>query len=212
MENLETASTPETCVGFEEEEVAVVQKALQTKLYLKGEDLEVRTQKWQVLLTDLSEKFGIPEIQLHIVDADHKASDSPGWGRYDPDTNTLITNKRFSLTTMLSHFGVALVVAKREELSWLVPSKFALSLFKASAPEMFTLAKTSGRLKGTDQLFTDGGKISREEAERRAGMRQPEEFTDNEGEGEPGSSGPSGPSGPDTDPENRDRGNGPGED
>jgi hypothetical protein len=206
MENLETASTAETCVGFDEDEVAVVKKALATKLYLKSEDLEVRKQKWQVLLTDLSEKFGVPEVQLHIVEEGHKYSDRAGFGRYDPDMNTLVTNKRFSLTTLLSRFAVALRVAKGEELAWLNPSKFALSLFKAAAPEMFNLAKTSGRLMGTDQLFTDGGKISREDAERRAGMREPEEYTDDEPEGAEGDVGP------DVDPENRDRGNGPGED
>jgi hypothetical protein len=205
-------------------ERGIIQRALRTKLYRKDESTEVRLEKWNVMLAELSEHYGIPTVRLDInTDGDEPGAD------YDPGSN-LIVAQRFSLVSVLCAFGAALIHNNKMEGAYTGlpfmdprPMGFCLSFFKQAAPIMFQTAKENGRLMGTDALYTDGGKISEEEARRRAaGPNLAELFGQILGQQQPGAQatqdeepheGTPDIQMPDIDPENlKDRGNGLGED
>ena len=189
MEILDTASSLENAISFADDEIAIVKRALKTKLYRRDESREVRQTKFQTMLTALSEKFGIPEVRLEMVDGDWI-----GW-TYQPEANKILA-ARYSLVSILDGFAEALLFAKNQGLApgetprlAFNPLAFGLSAFKQAAPRMFEEAKFSGRLVATNVPYTDGGRLQSE--------------PDNDRQV------------PDIDPENRrpgDRGNGLGED
>jgi hypothetical protein len=183
MEINQAAQLPEDHVKFSDDEIAIVKTALKTKLFKKEEPREVRTGKFQVMLTELSEKFGVPEVRLEMLDGDEMGSN------YDRDANKILA-MRYSLVSILCAFGAAVLVNRGVGLE---PLAFGLSAFKQAAPRMFEEAKTNGRLEGTLVPYTDGGRIK---------PQAPEPFDEDGGSIRP-----------DIDPENRpDRGNGRGED
>lgn len=237
MEILDTASSPENGVHFSDAEITVVKKALSTKLFRRSVDShEVRLAKFQVMITELSGVFEIPEVKL-----DTGPERSPGYVHFKPESNTIMTEKFLSLVTTLFGFARALHhhkpelrpdfmqllagVSQRDKLD---PLAFALSAYKQSAPAMFEEAKRRGRLSGTSVDYTDDGRITREcaaahESEDATGEDAPPEGGTTDLPPEPRSRRvtpprrPTPPSSngqrPDIDPENlRDRGNGRGED
>lgn len=189
MEILDTASSLENAISFADDEIAIVRSALKSKLYRRDEARDVRQAKFQTMLTALSEKFGIPEVRLEMVDGDWV-----GWV-YQPEANKVLA-ARYSLVSILDGFAEALMFAKNQGLApgepprlAFNPMAFGLSGFKQAAPGMFEEAKFSGRLVGTNVEYTDGGRLRHEPDDDRQV--------------------------PDIDPENRrpgDRGNGMGED
>lgn len=168
MEILDTASSPENGVHFSDAEIAVVKKALHAKLFRRAaESYEVRLPKFQQMVTELSEMFGIPEVKVVGV-----VERSTGYGVFNRETNTIETEKFLSLTTVLFTFAVALMTHKPElapsmaeifegaDMSGkLQPLAFALSAFKQAAPRMFDDAKARGMLIGTSTPYTDDGRI-----------------------------------------------------
>lgn len=190
MEILDTASSLENAISFADDEIVIVKRALKSKLYRRDENPEVRQAKFQTMLTALSEKFGIPEVRLEMVDGN-----CVGWA-YQPEANKILA-ARYSLVSVLDGFAEALLFAKNQGVApgeaprlAFNPLAFGLSAFKQAAPRMFEEAKFSGRLVGTNVPYTDGGRLQLEpdDDERQV---------------------------PDIDPENRrpgDRGNGLGED
>lgn len=188
MEYLDTASSLEHAISFDEDEIAIVKRALKSKLYRREEPLELRESKFQAMLTALSDKFGIPEVRLEMVNGDWV-----GW-QYLPEANKVVAS-RFSLVSILDGFAQALLWHKNQGLAEGQPPRlafpvlaFGLSAFRQAAPEMFSEAKRSGRLIATSVDYTDGGRLQNERGEVEL---------------------------PDIDPENRrpgDRGNGVGED
>lgn len=172
MEILDTASSPENGVHFSDAEIAVVKKALSTKLFRRSIDShEVRLAKFQVMITELSGAFEIPEVKL-----DTGPVRAPGYVEFKPESNTIVTEKFLSLVTTLFGFARALhyhkpalrpdlmqIVAGVSQRDKLDPLAFALSMFKQAAPRMFDDAKARGRLCGTNVLYTDDGRITREQ-------------------------------------------------
>jgi hypothetical protein len=229
MEILDTASSPENGVSFSDAEIAVVKKALHTKLFRRStESLEVRLPKFQTLITELSDVFGIPEVKVTTG-----PEREPGYAEYLPESNTIKTEKFLSLVTVLFGFAKALWHHKPElkpdlmammlegvsQANKLSPMAFALSAYKQAAPRMFEDAKARGRLMGVSTSYTDDGRIRPEASD--------DEEMPNTGESEAPEGGtidlpqpgqaprlrrPSSGQRPDVDPENRDRGNGRGED
>jgi hypothetical protein len=154
MEILDTASSFENTISFSEAEVAVVKTALKTKLFVKTESVEIRAAKYKALVDGLCVAFGIAPLTL-AVDP-HKDF---GYHVWQPETNTLRINVRFSLTNTLAGFADALAYRKPElwqqaaaaegtGASTFGTLQFALSMFKAAAPAMFEEAKRMGRLSG----------------------------------------------------------------
>ena len=159
MEFLDTASSDENRVDFADDEIQIVKTALHTKLFRRDESVDERTAKFKALIDALATKFGLPQLTLEVAD-----NEEAGWGTFDRNANKIIINRRFSLTTTLFCFGVALVIHKPEVQAAMVaghynPMAFALSLFKQSAPRMFEQAKNAGRLAGTSVPYTDGGRM-----------------------------------------------------
>ena len=232
MEINDTASSRESMITFNDDEVLIVKTALKTKLFKADESKEVRTAKFQTMLAGLSEKFEVPEPKLVIVDGD----DKPG-ADYKRDDNTIIA-ERFSLVSILAAFACAVLEAKHgeelraqanqmmeamltgrdftPEVIGFDPIAFGLSMFKQVAPRMFETAKAAGRLMGTSVDYTDNGKIT--EA-RRAAELAGENVSDDghesivEESNSPTQTDTLPRQAPDLDPENRvDRGSGLGED
>lgn len=237
MEILDTTSSPENGVHFSDAEIAVVKKALHTKLFRRSaESYEVRLPKFQLMVTELSEVFGIPEVKL-----DTGPERAPGYVQFKPESNTIVTEKFLSLVTTLFGFARALhhhkpelrpdlmqLVAGVSQRDKLDPMAFALSAYKQAAPRMFEDAKTRGRLYGTNMPYTDDGRLAQGQSE---GAGDPIENTGEDSAPEGGTTDlppeprrrretppqrptpPSDGQRPDIDPENlRDRGNGRGED
>jgi hypothetical protein len=234
MEILDTASSLENAVDFTDAEVAVVKKALHTKLFRRGIDSPAeRLAKFQLMVTELSELFGIPQVRLATG-----PEREPGFVAFNPEANTLMTEAYLSLVTTLFGFGLALTFHKPELRGeydmendrvvrpGLHPMAFALALYKQAAPRMFEEAKSRGRLCGTSVEYTDDGRLT---AERRAAAEaaDAEPNLDDTGEDSAPEGGttdlpapaprriqpPRRAQRPDVDPENRaDRGNGLGED
>lgn len=159
MEILDTASSDENRIAFDDAETVIVKTALKTKLFARAEPKEVRVAKFKVMLDALAVKFEVPQLEFAVLD-----NDLPGFGGFKPDGNVITINTRFSLTTTLFAFGVALYYHKptlhgtQENPSQFNPWAFALSMFKQAAPVMFETAKNSGRLMGTNVPYTDGGR------------------------------------------------------
>lgn len=205
MEYNREAQMPEDAVRFSEDEIAIVKTALKTKLYRRDEPRELRVGKWQVMLTALSEKFGVPEVRLEIQDGDRIGA----W--FQPEANKIVA-ERYSLVSILMAFSNALFFHKNQginledenvQLNYSVDAlAFGLSAFKQAAPIMFETAKNAGRLCGTSVPYTDGGRI--QPGDLLGG--DSDDDVDDEHDDVP-------PMRPDIDPENRpDRGNGRGED
>ncbi len=232
MEILDTASSPENMVHFTDAELAPVILALTTKLFRRtAETYEVRVAKFQTMITQLSEVFGIPEVRVAGV-VDRRM----GYAEFEPGGNTIATEKHLSLVTVLHGFAVAVIYHKPElqgtvneetleRTGYLRPDAFALSMFKQAAPQMFEEAKNRGRLYGTSVPYTDDGRLTQEGAEREAeaphtGEDAPPEGGTTDLPAPPPAQRPVQPpqrplppvQRPDIDPENRDRGNGRGED
>ena len=222
MEMLDTASSDENRIEFDAAETVIVKTALKTKLFNRAETKEVRQAKFKVMLDALATKFGVPQLAFVVAD-----NDQPGYGGFNRETNTITINTRFSLTTTLFCFGMALYHHKpelrgtEEAPSHFNPWAFALSMFKQSAPRMFDAAKNSGRLMGTNVPYTDGGRYPI------SGISGGVDDDDQEGDDSVTDGHPTPPAPPraprpqrpaptqrpDIDPENlRDRGNGLGED
>ena len=169
MEILDTASSPENGVHFSDVEIAVVKKAIRTKLFHRSlETVEVRLPKFQALVSELSEVFGIPEVKLTTGPVR-----AVGYAKFNPESNTLETEQHLSLVTVLFGFAVALTHHKPElrpdlmtmltgqsQAGQLMPLAFALSAYKQAAPRMFEDAKVRGRLVGTSSPYTDDGRLS----------------------------------------------------
>ncbi|MDX6768940.1 MAG: hypothetical protein SF051_05365 [Elusimicrobiota bacterium] len=139
-------------IKFTDEEVGVVRKALKTKLFRREEDDEIRTAKYQAMLEELADKFGLPAPKL-----ERHQGDEPGYS-FDPDTNTIHV-QRYSLVSILDGFAHALQhQTENGEVNMEFVMAFGLSAFKQSAPAMFELARQSGRLMGVDVPYSDGGR------------------------------------------------------
>lgn len=201
MEINREASLLEETVKFAEDEIVIVKTALKTKLFRRDEPQEVRVGKFQVMLTALSDKFGIPEVRFERLEGDDIGA------HFEPEGNKIVA-QRYSLVSILMAFAVALMFHKNQGLAEgaepvlsVSPIGFGLSAFKQAAPVMFETAKNAGRLCCVSVPYTDGGRI------------QPDS-DDGGDDGDDGDGDDDGPSmRPDIDPENRiDRGNGPGED
>lgn len=185
-------------VTFAEDEIVIVKTALKTKLYRQEESEEVRVGKFQVMLTALSEKFGIPEVRFV------KTGGNMIGAGYDPETNR-ITADRYSLVSIIMAFGVALMFHKNQNLAdgaeplRLDPLCFGLCAFKQAAPQMFETARAAGRMviPGGAPYTGDGDVDGPDD----------DDSVDTDGDDD------TPPMRPDIDPENRpDRGNGRGED
>lgn len=229
MEILDTASSPENGVCFSDAEIAIVKKALHTKLFRRSlENLEVRLPKFQALVTELSEAFGIPEVRLMTGPVREV-----GYAKFKAESNTIETEQFLSLVTVLFGFALALHHHKPElrpdlmemlsgvsQAGKLMPLAFALSAYKQAAPMMFEDAKSRGRLVGTSTPYTDDGRLQANNALN--GGEEPEQSTGEDSAPEGGTTDlPPTPRArriqplqrPDIDPENSlDRGNGRGED
>jgi hypothetical protein len=168
MEILDTASSPENGVCFSDVEIAIVKKALHTKLFRRSlESLEVRLPKFQTLVSELSEVFGIPEVRLTTGPVREV-----GYAKFKAESNTIETEQFLSLVTTLFGFALALHHHKPEmapnilemlsgvsQAGKLMPLAFALSAYKQAAPRMFEDAKLRGRLVGTTTPYTDDGRL-----------------------------------------------------
>ena len=231
MEILDTASSLENTISFDAAEIGIVKVALKTKLFKRDESVEVRTAKFAALINALAEKFGVPQLALRVEE-----HEQAGFAKFDPETNTVVINRRFSLTNTLCAFGSAMMHHKPElvgeaptDMAGLValmgpgrfnPMSFALSLFKQAAPIMFDSAKAAGRLTGTNVPYTDGGRMTAESSSEFLGNDDGEHDDDNVTDNNhpappqaPRAPRPTPPQSADVDPENRrDRGNGLGED
>lgn len=238
MEILDTASSPENAVSFSDAEIAVVKKALHTKLFRRStESVEVRLPKFQALVTELSEVFNIPQVRLEVG-----PEREPGYAEFKSESNTIVTEKFLSLVTTLCGFAVALTYHKPElrvnvlelmmgveQRGKLSPLAFALSAYKQAAPRMFEDAKGRGRLVGTSTPYTDDGRLPSNNPYN-GGDAPPEPSTGEDAAPEGATTDlppaprpaprriqpprrPASGQTPDVDPENlRDRGNGRGED
>lgn len=157
-------------IQFTDAEVAIVKKALKTKLFKKDEEFTARVAKFQVMLNELAAEFGItaPTLTPHPMMV---AIGMPGFQvGTDAQGAHHIVIGRLSLTSILDGFYCVLHSntdpTPPEEESVLA---FGLSMFKQAAPNMFELARTSGRLMGTDVKYTDGGRIPQESVEESGG-------------------------------------------
>lgn len=232
MEIQDTASSPENMVHFTDVELAPVVRALTTKLFRRSsESYEVRVVKFQAMFTALSEVFGIPEVKVVGV-----VERQMGYLDFEPGGNTVATEKHLSLVTCLHGFAMALLHHKPElraqidpatfeqTAPGLRPDGFALSMFKQAAPQMFEEAKNRGRLYGTSVPYTDDGRLT-QDGQVRGAEEAPSTGEDAAPEGATTDLPPAPPAHrpvqppqrppvqrPDIDPENRDRGNGRGED
>jgi hypothetical protein len=207
MEYQDTASSMDRKFSFTEGEVGVIKSGLKTKLFVADEPRPARETKWKALLLSLCGEFSIPEVHLEF-DATQA---EPGWGKYCQASKTITMGARFSLTTLLHFFAVALMDARQGDAEFVamirgaefhspaeVAAAFSLSLFREAAPKMYEAAKLSGRI-----MFFQEPAVS---GPRRAQPQQ-DDSIDDEPEPAPGSTVA------DIDPENRvDRGNGFGED
>lgn len=193
-------TTFENHVTFAEDEISIVKTALKTKLYRRDEPTEVRVGKFQVMLTALSEKFGIPEVRFQKVDGNWVGAN------FDPETNR-IEASRYSLVSIMMAFGDALRFHKNQQLAEgaepfrLNPLGFGLCAFKQAAPIMYQTAKDAGRLVIPGGApYTGDGDLGLPDLGDSSSDDVDEQHDDVP------------PMRPDIDPENRDRGNGRGED
>jgi len=159
MQIMSSEGAYEDRIKFDEDEVAIVKKALHAKLFCRNEGLPVRTEKWQTLLNELADKFAIPAPKL-----DATLGEIPGYS-YEVETNTIHVQvgeiRNFSLVSTLDGFAEALQHrTEGENVNPKFVIAFGLSMFKAAAPRMFEAAKAAGRLMYTDSEYTDGGRIA----------------------------------------------------
>jgi hypothetical protein len=182
-------------VKLDEEELLIVKRALKSKLFERsGGTFEERLPKFQKMLSELSEKFNIPEPKI-VAPEQLRQANIPGF-QYEPGENIIVVG-RLSLVSILDGFATALQFRQENgEVNGSFVIAFGLSAFKQAAPNMFETARSAGRLMYTDVAYTDGGRIQPQTGAP-AGIDEPDDIEGLDTRNEHGDA---------------DRGNGPGED